>query len=108
VRAESPHPLLASELSKVELTDAECSATLDFLRIKGTEALRQGTANPSAILIFEYRFTQRPRPPANYHKRNVQFGRVLFDVLPQFGLAYKVVGLDRIIIFDQPKNETPK
>ena len=104
-RADPPHPLLASELRRVELTDAECGATLDFLRAKGTEALQHGTVNPSAILIFEYRFTPRPRPAANYHMRNVQFGKVLFDVLPQFGLSYKVVGLDRVIISDQPKDK---
>src|SRR2546430_1122591 len=99
-RAESPHQLLGAELRHVELTEAECGATLDFLRAKGTEALRQGTANPSAILIFEYCFTPGPRPRANYDKQNVQFGKVLFDVLPQFGLSYKVVGLDRVVISD--------
>ena len=106
--AEPPHPFLGSELREVGLTEAECGATLDFLRAKGTEALRQGTANPSAILIFEYRFTPRPRPHANYHMRNVQFGKVLFDVLPQFGLSYRIVGLDRVVISDHLKDEQSK
>lgn len=95
-------------LPEVELGDAECDATLDFLRTKGTELLREITGNPSAILAFEYGFTPNVHLRANFHKKNVEFGEVLLEVLPQFGLSYKVVGLDRIVILDVPDKAKSK
>jgi len=90
-------------LRAVYLEDVECSHTLEFLRTKGNEVLREVTGNPAAILVFEYAFTPPNRGRANYQKKNVPFGEVLHDVLSQFGLSHKLVGMDRIVITDSAK-----
>lgn len=78
------------------------------MRAKGTEQLREVTGNPSAILIFEYRFAPGKNKLVNFHKKNVSFGEVLLDVSAQLGLSYKMVGLDRIVIADLPEGAKTK
>jgi len=98
--AKQPHEILGFVLREVFLEEARCEETLDFLRAKGTEQLREVTGSPSAVLIFEYRFAPRNNKLVNFHKKNVSFGEVLHDVSVQLGLSYKMVGLDRIVITD--------
>lgn len=106
--AKQPHEILGFVLRDVFLEEARCEETLDFLRAKGTEQLREVTGNPSAILIFEYRFAPRNNKLVNFHKKNVSFGEVLLDVSAQLRLSYKMVGLDRIVIADLPERAKTK
>jgi len=109
-QAEPPHPAWSREMPKVDFLDADYEGALDFLRMKGTDYLRENTHSESAILIFEYRFDpyewgQAPRGRATYQKTKVPFHEVMRDVLAQFNLEYKIIGPDRIAILDRKKVE---
>ena len=107
-RAEPPHPALDRVMPKIDLLDAYYEDTLEFLRFKGTEILRQNTHDKSAVLIFEYRFVPRPRGEIRYQKTEVPFETVLREVLAHFDLEYQIVGPDRIAIIDRKKKDDPK
>ena len=93
----------------MEFRDSNCADTIEFLRMKGTEILRENTHNPSAILIFEYRFTPKAyRGPVKYHEAQVPFHRVLRDILAQFDLEHEIIGPDRIAILDRKKKTKPE
>ena len=112
-QATPPHPALSRVMRVIEFQDSSYEDTIEFLRMKGTEILRENTHNESAILIFEYRFAphmwgQPIRGPAKYRETNVPFHEVLRDVLAQFDLEYEIIGPDRIAIIERKKKDAPK
>jgi len=111
LQATPPHPALSRVMPAIEFRDSSYEDTIEFLRMKGTEILRENTHDEGAILIFEYRFAPRMwgqshRGPANYRQTNVPFHEVLRDVLAQFNLEYEIIGPDRIAILDRKKDQS--
>ena len=112
--AEKPKPAIykvfTRELAVLDFDQSNSMDFLEFFRFRATKFLREELGSNTAIIIFEYQFDPmrvKLDKRIDYKVRDVSLTHAMGTVLNSYGLAYKIVPPNKVVIMEKPPLKKP-
>ena len=114
--AEKPKPpiykVFTRELAILDFDQINCMDCIEFFRFRATRFFCEELSNNTAIVIFEHQFDPMRvelDEKIGYKVKDISLRKAMDSVFDRYGLAYKIVPPNKVIIMDkQPLNNHKK